>query len=112
VHGPGDQREVLAADAGGRAISTTRRLAGADCVGESLYGLQDRDDRSTPGAPSSSRRATCSRSPIAPITVTSSPRDGWARAPTDSIRSMTACDLVLGGRRLHHDHHLSAFPVG
>ena len=27
---------------------------------------------------------------MAPITVTSSPRDGWARAPTDSIRSMTA----------------------
>ena len=32
----------------------------------------------------------CSRSPIAPITVTSSPRLGWARAPTPSIRVMTA----------------------
>jgi hypothetical protein len=27
---------------------------------------------------------------MAPITVTSSPLLGWARAPTDSIRSMTA----------------------
>ena len=27
---------------------------------------------------------------MAPITVTSSPALGWARAPTDSIRSMTA----------------------
>ena len=27
---------------------------------------------------------------MAPMTVTSSPRLGWARAPTDSIRSMTA----------------------
>src|SRR3954468_22587065 len=44
---------------------------------------------STPGAPSSPSRWTCSRSPIAPITVTSSPRDGWARAPTASMRSMT-----------------------
>src|SRR6476620_5232865 len=26
---------------------------------------------------------------MAPITVTSSPRDGWARAPTSSMRSMT-----------------------
>ena len=32
----------------------------------------------------------CSRSPTAPITVTSSPRLGWACAPTDSIRPMTA----------------------
>ena len=32
----------------------------------------------------------CSRSPMAPMTVTSSPWLGWARAPTDSIRSMTA----------------------
>ena len=27
---------------------------------------------------------------MAPMTVTSSPVLGWARAPTDSIRSMTA----------------------
>jgi hypothetical protein len=33
----------------------------------------------------------CSRSPIAPITVTSSPLERWARAPTDSIRSTTEC---------------------
>src|SRR3954452_9521623 len=45
---------------------------------------------STPGAPSRPSRATCSRSPIAPITVTSSPREGWACAPQDSIRLMTA----------------------
>ena len=31
----------------------------------------------------------CSTSPIAPITVTDSPREGCARAPTASIRSMT-----------------------
>src|SRR3954470_7215658 len=31
----------------------------------------------------------CSMSPIAPITVTSSPREGWARAPAASMRSIT-----------------------
>src|SRR4051794_36201002 len=45
---------------------------------------------STPGEPSSPSRWTCSRSPTAPITVSSSPREGCALAPTDSIRSITA----------------------
>jgi hypothetical protein len=56
----------------------------------SLYGLRMGTTCSTPGEPSRPRRATCSRSPTAPITVTSSPREGWARAPQDSMRSMTA----------------------
>src|ERR1700733_9231476 len=46
--------------------------------------------RSTPAYPSSSSRATCSRSPIAPITVTSSPWLMWVRAPTLLTRSTTA----------------------
>src|SRR3954470_18990275 len=45
---------------------------------------------STPGEPSRPSRWTCSRSPTAPITVSSSPREGCAFAPTDSIRSITA----------------------
>ena len=44
-----------------------------------------------PGVPSSSSRATCSESPIAPITVSSSPSITWARAPTLCTRSTTAC---------------------
>src|SRR5687768_16512028 len=60
------------------------------CEEASLYGLRIGTTCSTPGAPSRPRRATCSRSPTAPITVTSSPREGCALAPQDSMRSMTA----------------------
>ena len=56
-----------------------------------MNGLRIGTTCSTPSWPSRPRRATCSRSPIAPMTVTSSPRDGWARAPHDSMRAMTAC---------------------
>ena len=72
------------------SISITVRSSPLSWREESLYGLRMGTTCSTPGAPSRPRRATCSRSPTAPITVTSSPREGWARAPQDSIRSMTA----------------------
>src|SRR3954464_9407546 len=72
------------------SISITVRSSPLSCREESLYGLRMGTTCSTPGAPWSPSLATCSRSPTAPITVTSSPREGWARAPQDSIRSMTA----------------------
>ena len=55
-----------------------------------MYGRRIGTTCSTPWWPSRPSRCTCSRSPIAPITVTSSPRDGWARAPQLSMRAMTA----------------------
>src|SRR5918994_3323565 len=73
------------------SISTTVRSPGRSWADDSLNGLRMGTTWATPSWPSRPRRATCSRSPMAPITVTSSPRDGWARAPQDSIRSMTAC---------------------
>ena len=73
------------------STSITVRSPGLSCAEESLNGLRIGTTCSTPSWPSRPRRATCSRSPIAPITVTSSPREGCARAPQDSIRSMTAC---------------------
>ena len=45
--------------------------------------------RSTPSAPSRSRLAIRSRSPMAPITVSTSPSETWACAPTDSTRLTT-----------------------
>ena len=47
----------------------------------------------------------CSRSPTAPITVTSSPRLGWARAPDGLDPLDDGLDVCVAGRRLHHDHH-------
>jgi hypothetical protein len=73
------------------STSTTVRSPGLSCDEESLNGLRIGTTCSTPSWPSSPSRATCSRSPIAPMIVTSSPREGCARAPHDSIRAMTAC---------------------
>jgi hypothetical protein len=60
------------------------------CADASLYGLRIGTSLSTPGAPSRPSRATCSRSPIAPITVTSSPRERYACAPAPSTLRTTA----------------------
>ena len=72
------------------SISRTVRCSRRYWSEASLYGLRIGTRWSTPGAPSSPRLATCSRSPIAPITVTSSPAEMWACAPTDSTRLTTA----------------------
>ena len=88
--GPGDQREVVAADLVARRsrsrCPTMRELGRGELVG--LAGSARPAGRRR--GPRGRGAATCSRSPIAPITVTSSPRDGCARAPTLSMRAMTA----------------------
>ena len=73
------------------AMSSTVRSPCLNWVEDELVRLEDRDDPlDARGCPRARAAATCSRSPIAPITVISSPRLGWARAPTLWIRSMTA----------------------
>src|SRR4051812_30133837 len=72
------------------AISRTLRPPPLTCAEASLYGLRIGTTWSTPSIESGSMRATCSRSPMQPIRVTSSPWETWARAPTDSTRAMTA----------------------
>ena len=74
-------------------MSSTVRSPCVICEEASLYGLRIGMTRSTPGCPSSPRLSTlasCSTSPIAPITVTRAPWLRWARAPARSIFSTTA----------------------
>ena len=74
-------------------MSSTVRSPCVICAEASLYGLRIGTTRSTPGWPSSPRLSTlasCSTSPIAPITVTRAPSMRWARAPARSIFSTTA----------------------
>ena len=66
-------------------------VAAAEVARHELVGLQDRDDlldaRARPRA--GARRRSARSSPMAPMTVTNSPRDGCARAPACSMRSTT-----------------------
>ena len=62
---------MLTADLSSSSTSITVRSPWRTCAEASLYGLRIGTTWATPGAPSRPRRATCSRSPIAPITVTS-----------------------------------------
>jgi hypothetical protein len=80
---------VLAADLPPADLED-RRAPARSCVDESLYGLRIGTTFSTPAEPSSPSRCTCSRSPTAPMTVTSSPRERWALRPTPSTRVTTA----------------------
>ena len=75
------------------SMSSTVRSPWVNCSEASLYGLRIGTTRSTPGWPSKPRLSTfasCSTSPIAPITVTRAPVLRWARAPARSIFSTTA----------------------
>ena len=104
--GPGDQREVLAADLAPADLEDAG-LAVADLREASLYGLRIGTTLSTPGAPSSSSRATCSRSPIAPITRHLLAAEMGARgADAPRCESMTAWIWSSVAVLLHHDHHL------
>src|SRR5205814_1947276 len=94
-----DQRRAPApADLGQKRVVLHVARADLDHVGDlqdrleaSLYGLEIGTMWSTPGVPSRSRRATCSASPIAATTVSSSPVMMCGRAPTPRTRSATVC---------------------
>ena len=55
----------------------------------SLYGLRIATTRSTPGMASRGSAVSSSRSPMTPMTVTRSPLETWADAPTSSTRATT-----------------------
>ena len=90
--GPGDHREVLAADLAPGDVEHAA-LAVADLRGGELVRLEDRHDAVDAGLTLEAEArdvASCSTSPIAPITVTRAPWLRWARAPARSIFSTTA----------------------
>ena len=95
--GAGDQGEVVAADLSPVDVDDVGSPL-LNCARGKLVRLQDRHEVVDAGGALRSRSATRSRSPIAPITVRSSPGDTCAEQPTDLDAVDDGLDLLLASR--------------